>query len=770
VYFKSFIFLCALLHLSFADAQEKGTLVLQVKCSMAAGHYPGEITVRLEANPGHEIYYTLDGSRPSKTSNHYRKPFKLAKTATLRAVAGDGRSFSSTITRTFLIAEPNHGMPIVSVTMSPSTLFHPKYGIMMEGAYAQEQFEHKPGANFWTRKEYLCNVEIFEDDKTCVHNSLAGFRIFGGYSRVFPQKSFVLVSRKRYGSNQFDGEIFPKGEVNKYKYLVLRNGGSDWNGAHFRDELMSSLMDDWNVEKQNYRPAIVYLNGRYWGIYYIREKINTRFLADHMDIDKDSIDLLEHRNTVRSGTIDAYQRLVRFVENADLSDPKQYERLKSAIDIDNFIDYQIAQIYCVNQDAGGNIRYWRPQTRNGKWRWIFFDMDWGFGLHNPQAYKSNTLKFFTEPNGPTWPNPPWSTLFLRSMLRSDAFKARFVNRLCDRLNTDFAPEYVLSKIAQFEDELGPAMPRHLAKWGLNSKDWVVSVNNAKEFARLRPEYLRGHIETFIGLGAHAEVEIVPAAGGQTLVNGAITVANTVYHGHYYENYPIELVAKSNTGYRFVGWEGWPEKKMTINAQLKAGKILRLRPKFEVYQHPLADQVILNEICAFNKKSGDWIEIYNKTEGNLNLAGWKLIDQKEEFILPLVTIAPKGFVIVCKNALKFRATHPMVDQPIIDGLSFGLDKSVEQLVLTTAEGDMIDSISYRIEPPASDYTIDLLLPTLESSKPDHWSAHLGKGSPGMDNPLLFSQLIGGQKSFLTRLGLGIGLLVLAIMALWWRKKN
>jgi hypothetical protein len=92
-------------------------------------------------------------------------------------------------------------------------------------------------------------VEVFEDDQECVHNSPAGFRIFGGYSRVFPQKSFVLVSRKRYGSSQFDGKILPKAQLKKHKYLVLRNGGSDWNGAHFRDELMSSLMDDWGRRK-----------------------------------------------------------------------------------------------------------------------------------------------------------------------------------------------------------------------------------------------------------------------------------------------------------------------------------------------------------------------------------------------------------------------------------------------------------------------------------------------------------------------------------------
>ena len=679
------------------------------------------------------------------------------------------KTYSPPSTQTYLINEPDHGLPIVSVAMSPSTLFHPKYGIMMDGPYINEALEYKPGANYWTRKEYLCNVEIFEDDQTCLHNGPSGFRIFGGYSRVFPQKSFVLTARKRYGSSKFEGEIFPKGELKKYKYLVLRNGGSDWNGTHFRDELMGSLLDDWGVEKQAYRPAVVYLNGKYWGLYNIREKINTRFIADHKDLDQDSIDLLEHKNTVRAGNATAYNQLIRFVETHNLAQPNDYARVSNLVDIDNFIDFQIAQIYCVNHDAGGNTRYWRPQVEGGKWRWIFFDMDWGFGLHSEDAYRANTFKFFTEANGPSWPNPPWSTLLLRNLLKNDAFKARFVNRFCDRLNTDFSADYVLVKIGYFEKQLGQDMARHLSRWALSESIYKKSVETTKTFATERPRYLLSHMEEFFQLGAQAEVEIVAAEGGSVLVNGAIDIEGKNYHGHYYENFPIDLVAKPHLGYHFVGWEGWPEQKVKISPQLIPGKILRLKPKFEPFEHPLTGHIIMNEVAPFNKKSGDWLEIYNNTQASIPLGGWKLINHRAEFTLPDVQIAPKGFILVCRNARKFKAQYPLVDVPIIDGLSFGLDKSVEEILLATADGDIINSLSYRVEPAQGDYTIDLLLPTLDNGNPSHWGVHIGAGSPGQDNPLLFSQLTGSQKDWWTRVALGISLMFLVTIAVWWKRK-
>jgi hypothetical protein len=405
-----------------AQYSAEDTKPLVITFSKSGGFYNQNVLLSLSAE-GIPIYYTTDGSKPNEHSKRYDgKPIFIDQTTVLRAVAHKKEIKSKTFTQTYFISEPATRLPVVSVSMAPATLFDPERGVMSTGNRADETQANLPGANFWTRKEYTCNVEIFETDKRCVSNGLAGFRMFGGYSRVFPQKSIVLIARKKYGKKYFKHKIFGPDDRKKHKYLVLRNGGSDNQGAHFRDELMTELTKDWDIETQDYRPAILYLNGKYWGIYHIREKINARFLQDHTDADKDSLDLLEHKNTVREGTYDRYEQMLNYIKSHDMAQSEVYNKVQSMMDVNNFCDYEIAQIYCHNTDAGGNVRYWRAHRPGAQWRWILFDTDWGFGLHKPTAYRENSLDFFTEANGPEWPNPPWSTFLLRSLLQNQDFK------------------------------------------------------------------------------------------------------------------------------------------------------------------------------------------------------------------------------------------------------------------------------------------------------------------------------------------------------------
>ena len=102
-----------------------------------------------------------------------------------------------------------------------------------------------------------------------------------------------------------------------------------------------------------------------------------------------------------------------------------------------FIDYNVAQIYFDNRDwPGNNIKFWRPKTKDGKWRWLLYDTDWGFGVNaygnggNQYGYEYNTLEFATSPTQTPnhHANPPWSTLLLRKLLENDEFKYDFINR------------------------------------------------------------------------------------------------------------------------------------------------------------------------------------------------------------------------------------------------------------------------------------------------------------------------------------------------------
>ncbi|MBK7712060.1 MAG: CotH kinase family protein [Bacteroidales bacterium] len=82
-----------------------------------------------------------------------------------------------------------------------------------------------------------------------------------------------------YGKGSFQYKVFKDKPIKKFEALVLRNAGNDWSGAIMRDGLTSTLVRDMDMDRQAFQPAIIYINGEYWGIQNIREKVNSDYLA-----------------------------------------------------------------------------------------------------------------------------------------------------------------------------------------------------------------------------------------------------------------------------------------------------------------------------------------------------------------------------------------------------------------------------------------------------------------------------------------------------------
>ncbi len=732
-----------------------------------AGFYDRPVRVEIFAE-GRAVYYTTDGSRPHPgRSPRYEGPIPLNRTTVLRVLVRRGGEAHESA-HTYFIGEPATRFPVVSIAIEPSILFHPEYGLFMKGSRAVDSLWKLPGANFWSRSEVEAHTEIFETGGRRVFASGTGLRLFGGMSRLFPQKSLALVARKRYGKKRFDHPIFGKAGPKKFKFLVLRNSGSDFGRTHFRDALMTSLVDGWNLDKQAYRPAHVYINGRYWGLYNIREKINRYFIADHHDVDKDSIDLIEHRMSLKKGSTWHYRRLLQFLEEHDLSQEAAFAWVESQMDVDNFMDYQIAQIYFDNRDAGGNIKFWRPQKPDGKWRWVLFDTDWGFGLHYPEAWTFNSLAFHTEPDGPSWPNPPWSTFILRKLLENEGFRHRFVNRFLDRLNTSLDPARVEARIDSFYRMLRPEIPRHFERWNLDPQTWETHVRICREFARRRPEYVRMHLMERFHTGAQRTLALETTPGGQILLNHTLPIQGS-FQGVYFENYPVHLEAVPQLGYRFSHWEGLPlnpgEKSLTLRLSQNH---TRLKAVFEPHRHPLADRILFNEIAPNNRLAGDWLEIYNATEEAVHLRGWLLTDLRNTFTFPDVTLPPKEYLVLCEDSAAFLKHFPYAYN-VVGGLSFGINKVEERLQLFSSDGAVVDQFHYRLPPTDSLFTLNLLLPWLDNSSLENWEVRMDAGTPCFANPFYVQSVIQAQRTLWTQVGISAAVALICITLLALRLK-
>jgi len=223
------------------------------------------------------------------------------------------------------------------------------------------------------------------------------------------------------------------------------------------------------------------------------------------------------------------------------------------IDINNYLQYQAAQIYYDNRDwPGNNIKYWKAD--GGKWRWILFDTDFGGGIWSADNAGFNTLNFALESNGPNWPNPPWSTLLFRRMMTNLEFRNGFINQLADEMNTRFLPQRVISRIDERANIIRSEIGRHRLRWG-TLDNWTDNLNRMREFFSRRPARMKEFVKQQYNLPAHhrLNVQVSDTDHGYILVN-SLTIEDRNWNGDYFQNVPIKVTAVAREGYEFSHWE------------------------------------------------------------------------------------------------------------------------------------------------------------------------------------------------------------------------
>ena len=708
-------------------AQEDGALVFEP----IGGIHESGVVVTLTSNlPNARIYYTLDGSDPGSASTRYSKPITVKSVAVIRAVAyGDGKQ-SLAITNSYF-CDREYTLPIISIATNPANLWDFATGIYVKGCCA-DTIQPYLGANFWKDWEKKANIEMYEPNGDLAFNQLAGIGVFGGFSKSLPQKSLYVTARAKYGKNKFEYSIFPAREMNEYKSFILRNSGGDFGKTQFRDAFMTQLAKPTGIAIQEYRPAIVFLNGEYWGIQNIREKINEHYLEDNYGADKDNVDLMEHRDGAKHGNSKQYKYLLSYLAKNDMTDEKVIEQLRTFMNIEDYMTYNIAEVYTDNRDAGGNIRYWKERNDSSQWRWILYDTDMGLGNNNPNGYKNNTLKKFTTANNEIWPDPAWSTFIIRSLLENKNLEYEYINMFADQLNTVYNSDTALRLVNKIADGIRAEIPYHQEKWNMSVKSWEENVDLLRKFVDRRPYYLRQFIMEKFLLTDTSYVQIVYPGEAQCDITFNSLNIKRNFNGIYFNNVPVTIKAEPKHDYEFVGWKDRKEKTQELTIWLD--KDLVLVPLFKAKRKSVfADSLIFNEICFYQHESdssGDWVEIYNNSVKDIDLSGWVFTEDqyKKGFKIPNGTVLPKkGFIIIAQN----KSGVLKAKSDVIGNFDFGLSKKGERIKLYDAEGFLVDSLTYlpfdKDTQGDSTFTLNLVHPDSTRNSHTAWTAE--SPSPG-----------------------------------------
>ncbi|MBN1822613.1 MAG: CotH kinase family protein, partial [Prolixibacteraceae bacterium] len=318
-----------------------------VSINTEPGLYAGSVQVNLSTtDPNDKIYFTTDGSLPTLNSGLYSSPVNLTGPTTLKArVIKEGFVPGVVSTASFY---PNYDktLPVTFISTNPSYLWDPQFGMYATGFNASEEFPYE-GANFWMDWERPAHVEMYFPGMVEKFSVDCGIKIFGGWSRGHPQKSVSTFARKSYGDKNIKAKLFDDRDFDEFEALVYRNSGNDWfggnwsAGTYYRDLVTTKMANKNGVDVMAGRPTIMYLNGQYWGIQNLREKINEHFIASNHNEDSEKLDILEGHFNIIEGNNENYLELLAFIENNDITIPENYEYIKKRMDINEFIVYNV---------------------------------------------------------------------------------------------------------------------------------------------------------------------------------------------------------------------------------------------------------------------------------------------------------------------------------------------------------------------------------------------------------------------------------------------
>lgn len=513
---KRLCFILFALSVAYGVMAQNDTVVF----SANGGFYEDVFALELSNHyPQHHIRYTTNGNKPTAESSLYEEPLLMDASKYSRsdiytiincpeqdfylpdsvqhciviraAVFDENDSCVSAVkTNSYFIHAlgcDTHGLPAVSLCADSLDLFDYETGIFVPGVYYDPMNPNWSGNYYEEGREWerLMNVEFYEQDNTGI-NQQAGLRTHGGNGRRFQQKCIKIYVREEYGKKRFKHRFFETIPHNNFKHLVFKPFAASWDHSGVNDHVCNQIASQLDLETLASRPVVLFLNGEYWGVYFIHERPDERYLEDHFGVDIEHVNIINAWNPfVACGTDENFLELFHWMENADLSNPEEYAYAKSKMDVDNFIDYQIFELFSENTDwPANNMRCW--QVDDGKWRWIFFDGDACLRWQTFNAF-DNAI----DEGNNTWPSHWRATLFFRKLLESPEFKNQFVSRFQELLNSVFDYSVTGPILENAKTALEPEIPFQSRRFGFpqSVEEWNTDMGHHDWFLLKRAELI-----------------------------------------------------------------------------------------------------------------------------------------------------------------------------------------------------------------------------------------------------------------------------------------
>jgi hypothetical protein len=492
-----------------------------IRFSREAGVYRQPVQVTLTNLGRGTIHYTTNGSPPSPETEVYNGPLTINQPTVVRAQVFDaaGQPVGWDYTKSYIIADYDPTIAVISIASSWTDL------------NLLHNFPQERGRE-WERP---INLEFFEPGGQPGFNVKAGMRIHGNFSRLFnPKKSYRLYFSKSYGGpGNLDYPVFEDTEVTKFDKLVLRAGFQDTfthrnipdrgdrhgTARYISDQVVRNLHRDMGQPIAHGRWALVYLNGDFWGLYNLTERIDLQMLRGYSDKDAEWDIIVKEsgwdegvwysREEVRDGGYGGWLENQNWVGGADFTVPGNIGALEWRVDLENVFSYMFLQAYVQNTDwPGANWVVYRRWDEGAvgperQWRMMIWDAEDSFGSGEGNRYDLNTIVRVHSPHDSI------TRILEKPFIGFCGMKHRFVDRAREYLGVEnkynkpeteigqLTKERVEAEINKQADIVRPFIPMETARWAPDLPGPQIFEQNiaaSLEFVEAREDIILHHLD------------------------------------------------------------------------------------------------------------------------------------------------------------------------------------------------------------------------------------------------------------------------------------
>lgn len=526
------------------------------------GYYSGPVSVELSTSELNSVIrYTLNGNEPKSTSQVYSGPINISGTMVLKAKVF---STSTGVLPGFMaygtyFINVNHTIPVVSISGDSLTeLANGDKSIFPNGLF-----------------------EYFGTDKLLKTKSTGEFNSHGQDSWACDQRSLDFVARDEQGDNYaLQHQIFQTSARTEFQRIILRASGDDnypcghnsanAGSAHMRDGYIQNLADRGNLhlDVRRSKRVVAYLNGAYWGVYELREKMDDPDYTDfNYDQDKYNLQFIMTWGSTwaefgGNQALSDWQTLYSFIMNNDMANASNYAKVDSQLNIKSLIDYYIVNSFTVCSDwLNYNTGWWRglnPSGEHKKWGYILWDNDATFDFYINYTGIPDTSPN-AEPcgveNSITVDDPEGHIKIINRLDANPGFHEYYVNRQADLLNTVFGCQNMLSYLDQYRQIIAPEMTMHSARWNGTLTEWQQNVQQLKVFISQRCTGIEtGMLDCYNLTGPYDLTLDVTPAGSGTIKMNSVEVVNYPWTARIFGGINTNLKANEmDTTFEFLNW-------------------------------------------------------------------------------------------------------------------------------------------------------------------------------------------------------------------------